>query len=310
MPRGGICEERRGNTVTQGKVCVWLGAAGLAAAALLGGAACLRPPEPFKRNPHLRPLLSEQAAIRHYSFYPVASDSARLVYFLRVDRSDIHDFWAGGMLWSVGLHDTSAQEILPGTYCALSLSPSQRELAVAAGSTTSGGLLLLLDLQTREIDTVPTSRTDIFDVQFSRIDPELLFYCSKNGGVLSVRRDGTEETLIDGETRQHFTLSPRDSIVVQDPYYNPKPSMSPSGHALVIPVFVSDEEGDDLLLVSSGTTDSVRLHANPFRRSILYFPAWLLGEEGIVLAADEVYGRQGSRTAPGNLWVLESLPRN
>jgi len=221
-------------------------------------------------------------------------------------------YWFGGTLWKMKTDGTEATEVLSDTFCALAISANGQKLALATKTEETGGKLVIFDLVGLTLDTILTSHSDIFDVVFSKTDPQKIYYCSKNYGVYRINIDGSGEELINPSIRNYFDLTSSDSIITRMPYYHPKPRVHPSlpyiAYIKPKPVAGAYAKTDDIILVNMETMDTTYLNANPYKYSWIFFPYWFPDGNKLIFTAYEFVGGDPLRLRPGGeIWLLEKV---
>lgn len=201
--------------------------AALAAVALLSASGCRLFSRPFSRNPKLRLLRSERGGLKEPEsslFHPIVSPDGAQVYYL--------SWGPSSGLWRTGFSDTSAVNVLPGTFTSMSMSPNGQLMVLVPYGTGINGPLVTFDLGTALAETILYD-IDAFDVEFSRTVAGRFYYSSRNTGLHWWDIDSSNDVLVDSTIRSYFDLTSSDSVV-QGLY---KPRLHPGGRyvACVVP---------------------------------------------------------------------------
>jgi Tol biopolymer transport system component len=255
---------------------------------------------PFTRNPNLKLIKSESGA--YTLFFPVFTPDGTQIYYLR--REGVESAWFGGTLWKMSDSGTYATEVLCDTFCALAISSDGLKLALSTRGEETGGKLVIFNLAGLTIDTIPTSDTDIFDVEFGQREPQKIYFCSKSHGIYRINCDGSSEEFITSVV-SYFDLTTSDSIVIGG---NLKVHPSRPYIASVNPQAVAGAYSttDNIILINIQTMDTTYLNANPYKFSWIEFPYWSPEGNRIVFTAHERIG-DPLRAQEGEIWILENV---
>jgi Tol biopolymer transport system component len=195
-------------------------------------------------------------------------------------------------------------ELLEDTFFGLAVSPNGSQLALTCGDMF-GGRIVLYDVQTRALDTLHSSIQDAFDVEFSRSNPNRLFYASRSSGIYGRDIANSVDSLVDTTTGRSFDLTSQDSVVVAV-CLGSKPAVHPSD------AFYAADSGRQswrhgIFLVDMATGDTTRLDAMPYRRTGTGRKCWSPDGRRVVFTAMEWQGGDPLRPTGSEIWLLDSV---
>lgn len=298
--------------------------------AFLWGWGCgLYKPE-FERNPDLA-LLTADGDLSCIN--PVWSPNGQTIYFIMDGTWGIPD--NGGSLWAVDINGDNERLILDGQFGAVAISPDGTRLALTRAPTISeGGLLILVDSNGANEETLAISCTRVQDVEFSSDGSEL--YHFGEGAFYSIETEGQNEKRlfeIGGSGRcWGFDISPNDSILFYHGDYGentgsfaysiPDSSMMSSYQTSAtrpqfcpvdanVVAFTGGFGGDgDVWVLYLDTGKASTLNAKTFERSSSMLPYWSPDGSKIVFSSSECTGEHpGEPHTPQayDLWILEEV---
>ena len=261
----------------------------------------------FRRNPHLRLILTERprgSGRARSLYYPVWSPDGSAIYYLCT--SDRTQLWSGGSLWRVASDGADPESLASGPFCAVTVARDGQRLVLCTGRRAAGGRLAVLDLASRRMETLETSQSDLIDLAVGRADPTRVYYCSMSRGLYRISMDGSGETLWDAQVTWHFDLTPTDSVVTKSNII--KVSVSPDGQRIAYPGVIEDCAENDLFVATVDSTATTRLDANPYEWSQNSFPSWSPDGKKLIFSAQELLPGDPTIPAEAELWILEELP--
>lgn len=246
--KGGVMNKRR---------TIFLSFSIIVVAFLMINLDCEWPWQKFKRNPNLRLLRSE--GLRTTLFAPVCSHDGKRIYYIKANNKQLEEELSGP-LRSINYFGDEI-EVRSGNYCVVAISPDGAILALACGTTYTGGRVILIDTIGNFIDTLSTSQSNIIKVEFSRM-AQKIYYLTSDRKLYRVNLDGTDEEFI--KECSNFSLTSTDSII--EILYTPI-RVHPQDRYLVITS--SPEYPNDLLLIDRLSGDTIELNANPYKQSMI-----------------------------------------
>ena len=132
--------------------------------------------QPYTRNPNLKFLVGDTIYSSLDCFYPLVSVNGQKIYYLAAPTDS---FSETGSLYSINIDGTNNEELLYG-YFDLAAISSTDFIALHPCEDNSGlnpeSLILLLELSSMRVDTLPIITAKVSNVEFSS-DGSQIYYC-------------------------------------------------------------------------------------------------------------------------------------
>jgi Tol biopolymer transport system component len=278
-------------------------------------------PEEFERNPNLIFL----AGSLHSYIMPVWSPDGQTIYYLLSNPCPkIGDC---GYLKAINVDGSNDRFIVEGPFGALAISPDGNRLALTRDATNEeGGMLVLMDTNGSNEETLTTSLPYVLDVKFFSDGMSLIYngYGANDpdsNGFYTIDVDGLNESFILKADSFLFDLAPNDSLIYFGNYtYTFSDStlksyqidgewtrFSPNDPNLVILSDISVRAINDLYLLELISEKRTLLEARTYEKSSNLFATWSPDGSMIVFSSAEWIEGDPSFYRDHELWIFTDV---
>jgi Tol biopolymer transport system component len=278
-------------------------------------------PEEFERNPNLIFLGGDL----HSYIMPVWSPDGQTIFYLIY--SECPKIGDCGYLKAVNVDGSNDRFIVEEPFGVLAVSPDGNRLAMTRDATTEeGGILILIDIDGANEETLTTSLPFVFDVKFFSNGLSLIYNGHgandpDSNGFYTIDVNGLNEKFILEADRFHFDLSPNDSLIFYGNYTYSLADSSlksyqvggewfrfhPVDPNLVILSDIRVRFLNDLYLLDLSSDKKTLLEARTYEKSSNLFASWSPDGSMIVFSSAESIEGDPSYYRNHELWMLMNI---
>uniref|UniRef100_A0A7C4UAU1 Dipeptidylpeptidase IV N-terminal domain-containing protein n=1 Tax=candidate division WOR-3 bacterium TaxID=2052148 RepID=A0A7C4UAU1_UNCW3 len=265
----------------------------------------------FDRNPNLIPVVAKDG---YLVLNPVWGPNNKIYYLQSSVLPETDEI----ELRRINVDGSGDTFLIYGKIGHLCMSKDGEKLAIITGTfpeetyiaegEDSVCHLIIIDLNGKIIDTIPTSQSKIFWYEFSWTDSFIYYYGygDTNGGKKGYYRINLntfqEEFLFESDLCRGFILTSTDSIIEcfqsqVNPVRNNYVISCRGGHS---------EKGEGLFLHKLGTDEREDLDAVPYRYAFNRYPCWSPDGNDVVFSSAKAVGEP---LRPGfyEIWILKNV---